>query len=114
MHVDSSKKWSIKDFVESNNVPFIRGQGFYEFLKPSEKIQPAKEVILQHTVSGDMFCGRKARELIGLDPNGSSGIETIKKKSLPKEYKVFVQSTSYNRVLVGNSEFLYKVREDDT
>ena len=111
MLVDDSQKWSIKNFVESNNVPFIKGQGFYEFLKPSEKIQPGKEVILHHKTSGDMFSGKKARELIGLDPNGSLGIETIKKKDLPSEYKVFVQSTSYNRVLVGNSEFFYKVSD---
>lgn len=109
MLVDDSQKWSIKKFVESNNVPYIKAQGFYEFLKASEKIQPSKEVILQHKLSGDMFSGRKARELIGLDPDGGSGIETVKKVNLPVEYKVFVQSTSYNRVLVGNSEFLYKV-----
>jgi len=87
----------------------ITGQGFYEFLKPSEKIQSGKEVILQHKSSGDMFSGKKARQLIGLDPNGSLGIETVKKVNLPVDYKVFVQSTSYNRVLVGDSEFLYKV-----
>ena len=112
MHVDASTKWSIKSFVESNDIPFRAGSGFYEFLKPSEKIQPSKEVVLQHKVSGDMFSGAKARELIGCSPGGERGIETVKKNSLPGEYKVFVQSTSYNRVLVNNSDFLYKV--DDT
>lgn len=111
LNVDSSQKWSIKSFVESNGIPFQAGNGFYEFLKPSEKIQPAKEVVLQHRVSGDFFQGKKARELIGLEPNGMNGIETIKKKDLPSEYKVFVQSTSYTRVLVNDSEFLYKVSD---
>ena len=79
-------------------------------MKPSEKIQAGKQVVLQHRVSGDMFCGSKARELIGVDPHGGSGIEVVKRKDLPSEYKVFVQSTSYNRVLVNSSEFLYKVK----
>lgn len=62
-----------------------------------------------------MFSGRVARTLIGIDPDGAKGVETVKRKDLPADqYRVFVQSTSATRVLVNDSMFLYRVREDDT
>ena len=115
MEVDNSRdKWRIKEFYAAKAIPFETGTGYYEFKKPSEKIQPRKQVVLQHVRSGDMFSGAKAREMIGVDPSGSRGVETVKRKNLPADYRVFVQSTSANRVLVNNSMFLYKVREDDS
>ena len=50
-----------------------------------------------------MFTGTEACRLIGAgDP------KKIKPSSLYK-YRVFVQSTSYNRVLVPDTGFLYEV-----
>ena len=55
-------------------------------------------------VSGDMFTGNEACRLIGAgDPK-----KKIKPSSLDK-YRVFVQSTSYNRVLMPDTGFLYEV-----
>ena len=115
MHVDTSKKWVVKDFMLTNGVPWSKDEEFYyEFKKASEKIQPKKLVVLQHKRTGDMFSGSRARELIGVSPNGTNGVETVRLKDLPEDYRVFVQSTSVNRVLVPDSEFLYKRREDDS
>ena len=80
-------------------------RGFYEFTKP-ETISHKKEVVLIDKVTGDMFTGREACDMIG-----AGGAGKIKPASLDK-YRVFVQSTSYNRVLVANTGFLYEVDAD--
>lgn len=96
-------KISIKDFVQRNSLIFKTGRGFYEFTKP-EAVSHKKEVVLVDKVSGDMFTGTEACRLIGAgDPK-----KKIKPSSLYK-YRVFVQSTSYNRVLVPDTGFLYEV-----
>lgn len=97
----------IKNFVEDNQLPFKTGRGFYEFTK-REEVQEKKEVILKDKQTGDMFCGDAARRIIGL-PLGQRG--NIKPDSFGK-YQVFIQSTSYNRKLIGGSKFLYEVLVD--
>lgn len=98
----------IKDFVASQGATFAKGRGFYEFTK-AEDIQDYKEIILQHRKSGDLYSGARARELLGLP---ASGTIRLKPKSL-EDYKVFVQSTSVNRVLKAKTAFLYEVNDWD-
>ncbi len=57
-------------------------------------------------VTGDMFTGREACDMIG-----AGGAGKVKPTSLEK-FRVFVQSTSYNRVLVADTGFLYEVDTD--
>lgn len=95
---------AIKEFVEAWGIPFLVGRGFYEFTK-SETIQAGKEIILMDRRSGDMFTGDAARTKAGL-PIGYT--TKLSPKALG-EYRVFVQSTSYNRKLKARTGFLYEV-----
>lgn len=95
---------SIRDFVEENALTFKKGKGFYEFTK-TELIQEGKEVVLRDKVTGDMFTGEHARKLIGLNPGERAKV----KPAYLEEFDVFVQSTSYNRKLIGGTRFLYEV-----
>ncbi len=61
---------AIKDFVVENGLRFKKGRGFYEFTK-TETIQGGKEVVLMDRKSGDLFSGKKAREMLGL-PEGAT------------------------------------------
>ena len=92
----------IKTFVQKNSLVFRTGRGFYEFTKP-EKITNKKEVVLVDKVSGDMYTGPEACQMIGAGGEGK-----IKPTALEK-WRVFVQSTSYNRVLMPHTGFLYEV-----
>ena len=117
------EKCSIKEFVQNNSLLFKAGRGFYEFTKP-EIISHKKEVVLVDKATGDMFTGQEAFDMIG-------GINIFVKKNLLitkiffiagestriqptafKNWRVFVQSTSYNRALVGGTGFLYEVDVD--
>lgn len=95
----------IKDLVSSIGAEFKVGRGFYEFTK-KEKIQDYKEIIIVDNISGDMFSGGAAREILGLTT------ETKTSKVTPSfdsaKYSVFVQSTSANRKLIGGTRFLYE------
>jgi hypothetical protein len=97
---------SIKAFVLENGLAFKTGRGFYEFTK-TETIQGKKEIILMDRQSGDFFAGVAAREMLGL-PEGAT--VRIKPSNLEK-YVVFVQSTSANRKLMGETRFLYEVED---
>lgn len=93
---------SIKHFVEERGLRFKVGKGFYEFTK-SETISPSKEVVLMKKDTGELFEGEAARLIIGLGD--------VAKKYKPtdmKDYRVFIQSTSYNRKLIGGTGFLYE------
>ena len=96
----------IKDFAQANGLIFKAGKGFYEFTKP-EAISDGKEIVLMDKGTGDMFSGTKARDLLGLTAAGSGKFRPV---ALDK-YRVFVQSTSYNRKLIGGTGFLYEVDE---
>lgn len=98
----------IQTFAERNGLVFKAGKGFYEFTK-TETIQARKEIVLQHRATGDLFAGNQARVMLGL-PIGEDA--RIRPTHLA-EYRVFVQSTSYNRKLVSRTSFLYEVADYD-
>lgn len=103
LFVDSTMP--IKEFVIRTGATFRIGRGFYELTKP-EIVQEKKEVVLRDKVTGDMFSGNVARDMIHV-PYGTRG------KVTPQHnfgYDVFIQSTSVNRKLIGNTRFLYEVK----
>ncbi|MBR1454037.1 MAG: VWA domain-containing protein [Lachnospiraceae bacterium] len=100
---------AIKQFVLNNGLTFKTGRGFYELSK-AEDVQQYKEVILQDKETGLMYNGAQVREHLGLKPQITAGGETERLHFNKKDkYRVFVQSTSVNRKLIGGTEFLYEV-----
>lgn len=97
-----TEKISIKQFAQDNGLTFKVGRGFYEFTKP-EIISDKKEVVLMSKRTGDMFTGDEAARRVG-----AGGTGRIKPSDLER-WRVFVQSTSVNRVLVPHTGFLYEV-----
>ena len=104
----------ISEFVTQQGASFNKGRGFYEMTKP-EKIQGYKEIVLMEKDSGDIYNGDQVRILLHLPPQ--SGVhdgdrEDVKIKPVDLDkYFVFVQSTSYNRKLVGGTRLLYEVED---
>jgi hypothetical protein len=97
----------IKTLVENNGLVFKPGRGFYEFTK-RETIQAKKEIVILDTESGDMYQGDAARDVLGLPHGASIDISPKNAKFDRTRYKVFVQSTSNNRKLIGGTTFLYE------
>lgn len=111
--LDVDVNTAIKEFVNDNGLKFSTGRGFYELTK-AESVQQYKEVILQDKDTGEMFNGAQVREFLGLQPQIVSGGVTEKLYSTSgkgSNYRIFVQSTSVNRKLIGGTKFLYEVAD---
>ncbi len=93
----------IQTFASNNGLVFERGKGFYHFTKP-ELIQKNKEIVLREKSSGDFYEGNMCRKMLNLITYDEK--KRIKPTDFP-QYDVFIQSTSLNRKLMGNSLFLY-------
>lgn len=104
MTVDKEVK--IVDYVQERDLIFQTGKGFYEFTK-SEEIRPAREVVLVDRKTGDMYTGKRAREMIGVPYGTMKTLSPRTMDSIP--YDVFIQSTSYTRKLKPGTRFLYEV-----
>lgn len=92
----------IRPFVEASmkNFAYRTGCAFYQLTKP-EMIQAQKEICVWNRGTGELYSGQQARDLIGLPP--------INIKVQPGQhtaFDIFVQSTSVNRLLVGETKVL--------
>jgi len=110
--LDVDKDVDIAGFVRSEGLRFKIGRGFYQFTKPVE-VQDHKEVILVNKKTGDMFSGKKARELLRLPKTGTVKIKPDVAREVLAEYTAFIQSTSVNRKLLEGTKFLYEVEDWD-
>jgi hypothetical protein len=92
---------AIKEFVESWKLPYVVGSSYYQLSKV-EKVQANKNVIVQNKLSGKLYHGDKARELLGLPDH-----EVKVVPSSFNNYNIYCQSTSVNRKLVANTQLVY-------
>ena len=103
----SIDKIQIRQLVKDKGLEFKTGRGFYQFTKP-ENISMKKEIVLAHRKTGEMYTGESARMLLGV----TDAAYEMKKRIKPSDYMdfdIFVQSTSYNRNLIGGTKFMYEV-----
>lgn len=108
--LDVDARCDIRTFVESNDLIFKAGFGFYELVK-TEDLRKEREIILRHDATGDLFTGRATRDIVGI-PWEAEG--RISPRDIPAGYTAFVESTSYNRKLDGPkrgrpTKFMYEV-----
>lgn len=110
------KAMEIRHFIERQGIMFKPGRGFYELVKPVE-VQQYKEIILVDRRTGDIFNGSQVRVMLGLSPQRfditkGGEIERLKPVAFEK-YKVFIQSTSYNRKLIPGTCLMYEIPDWD-
>lgn len=96
-----SRKVAIKDFVESwTKEPYLVGSAYHTLVKP-EKVQAGKQVCIQHKLTGKVYAGAAARELLGL-PDHEVKVEP----AAHPDYAILLQSQSVNRLLVPGTNLL--------
>lgn len=95
------KKQPIKEFVEGwTKEPYRIGSAYYALTKP-EKVQNHKQVCLQHKITGKVYAGAAARQILGL-PDHEVKVEP----TAHPDYTILLQSSSTNRLLVGGTNLL--------
>jgi hypothetical protein len=92
----------IKAFVERYTPSYQIGTVFYQLSK-IETVQEAKLICIRDRNSGAIYSGVSARDLLGLPHHGAIRLAPHNLAN----YDVFVQSTSVNRKLVGDTTVLY-------
>ena len=105
-----SDRSQIKKFVEELGFDFVKGNAFYQLTK-KETIQNYKNIVAKRKSDGCMISGEELREVLKI-PKDSEKKVTVDHEDIP-DFDIFVQSTSYNRVLIPNTKFLYKTTADD-
>lgn len=97
---------TFEELCKKNNVTYKPGNGYYA-VKKTEKVSANKEMVL-HDKDTDTFIitQSECRTLLGFPQNTNI---TIKKSDIPDKYRLFVQSTSHNRVIPKDTHVLYKV-----
>jgi hypothetical protein len=97
------KDGPIREFVESwLKTPYVKGSAYYELTKP-ETVQAYKEVCIQHRANGKVYAGRQARSILGLPTT-----EIRVSPGDHGDWRIFIQSTSYNRNLAGGTFLLVR------
>lgn len=94
----------IKPFIEALNLPFITGHYYFPLIK-RELVSEIKEILIRHKISGKIYGGPEARNVVGLPQTGAVRISPQPNS----EYDVFVQSNSNNRNLIPGHDLLIKV-----
>lgn len=87
---------------EKTGKPYIPGTVFYELTK-SELVQYHKELAVVAKSDGKRYFGAQARQLLGL-PNSDCRV----RPGDHGDWRVFVQSTSRNRKLLGGTSILVR------
>lgn len=103
---ECNEKKSIKELCLMNNIPFRIGDAYYKLVR-TEKVSSKKDMLLHNTVSDTFTIGRiDCLEFLNLNANDNI---TIKKTDIPPNYELYIQSTSYNRIIQPNIKTLMRV-----
>lgn len=94
----------IKPFVEAVNAgQFLKGSAFYQLTKTEPRVQDTKLIIIRDRTNGKAYSGAQARDMIGLPKVGTVRLHPGDHGN----FDLFIQSTSVNRKLVGNTGVIY-------
>jgi len=107
----------IKKFVEDSGATYKKGRGFYQLIERTadgkanrEIIQANKEVIFVDKVTGEANADTNwCREQLGVPFGTKGGVSPLSLPEVMNQYKIFVQSNSYTRVLDQGTEFLFEL-----
>lgn len=86
--------------------PLLKGAAFYQLSKTEAKVADTKKIMIRDKLSGRVYVGDAARQMIGLPLSGTVRL----KVGDHGNYDIFIQSTSTNRHVMANTEVLYHAK----
>jgi hypothetical protein len=97
------EKVRINEFVEKIAGSYTPSLAYYEMTQ-RVRIQGYKKIAILVEKDDEVYMGDAAREIVGLPTDGSTDVR-VSPGSHPG-YRIFIQSTSFNRNLLPNSRLL--------
>ena len=107
---DVDERIQLKKFIEAKGLKFEKGSGFYQLTK-KETIQDYKCVIARRKEDGQLVSGDELRTVLKIPKNSPTKV-SVDQEDIP-DFEIFVQSSSYNRVLMPRTKILYKLSETE-
>lgn len=94
----------IRPFCEAKlGQAMVKGAAFYQLTKKEDEVQDYKQIIIRHKVSGAVYTGAPARQMLGLPAYGMAKVAP----GDHGEYDIYIQSTSINRKLPKGTTMIY-------
>lgn len=93
----------IKPFILRHRMEYLKGSAFYQLTKTESKVSHTKLIAIRDRVSGVIYSGDEARNMIGLPTGGNARLHPGNHGN----FDIFIQSDSINRKLVGGTGVLY-------
>lgn len=107
----TTQKESIRPFCEKmSGKSFIKGAAFYQLTKTEPEVQDYKKIVIRDKVSGAVYGGAAARQLLNLPAHGNAYV----KPGDHGQFDIYIQSTSVNRVLPPGTQLLYWPTHDES
>ncbi len=98
--------WEIRTFVEQIiGKTYSKGCAYYQLSK-SEKVQASKQIAIRDKVTGKIYSGMAARNMLGLPAGSEVRLAPSHTLQNGSQYEVFIQSSSVNRKLSGGTWLL--------
>lgn len=102
MYTTGNSRIRVDEFVPRVlGVPYVKGNLYYQLTK-TENIQASKRILVFDKRSKKVYGGSEGRHLIGLP----DGVTVRVKPDQNPDYEIYVQSTSFNRVLVPSTKVI--------
>lgn len=94
----------IRPFCEAIlGAPMVKGAAFYQLTKTESEVQDYKQIAIRDKVSGAVYSGAAARDLLSLPQYGMAKVAP----GDHGQYDIYIQSTSINRKLPAGTTLLY-------
>lgn len=105
---DSQDGIHIRDFILTKRMEFLIGAAFYQLTKTGARVSPSKLILIRDRQTGQVFAGKDARQMLGLDTLNNARIHPNHGNG---NYDIFIQSESVNRKLVKGTGVLYWAKQ---
>lgn len=93
----------IRDFILSKRMNYLKGAAFYQLTKTESRVSHTKQVLVQDRKSQKIYAGKDARAMINLPSDRVARLHP----GDHKDYNIFIQSESTNRLLVPGTGVVY-------
>ena len=71
--------------------------------------QSYKEIVARRKDDGTFVSGKSLRDILGIPETSDKKSKFKLQKETLKDFDIFIQSTSYTRLLMPDTDFLYEV-----
>lgn len=102
-HMPANGRLEIQDFILKFRMNYLKGAAFYQLVKTEAKVGHKKQILVRDRNTYRIYAGASARQMLGLPSDRNARLHPGNHKN----YDIFIQSESTNRLLPSGSGVVY-------